>query len=339
MQNKKTKKRTLRITIAIVVACILVVSGFSIYMRLDDNKHPSNAEQIGELNLAEEHGTSTSIIDSERYLIDSSAEGDIASGGLNDLSALDDLDDKEFEKEYAKFLASSLADVPARPLEEAGERTQLSPNLIKNDVPKSGLLNTIGNFFCTLIDRFCSIFETDRVEKEQVMSNDLLAEIDGEIGEMQSHFTLSKESNGVTYIDHLNKPMMLESNGLYIYIGVAPNGFTFHRTIIRYSGDEEIDLKNILIQTSSSDRASIIDASESVYQKKITTKANEWVDLPPTQENNSMLNSIVSSDQVKVTFMGTNRNVEWTLTGNEMVTLKESLYFYNLLKEREELSK
>lgn len=256
-----------------------------------------------------------------------------------DAHTLDAMDDVTFEKVYAKYLETSFADVPARPLGDYNQKGE-DVLVVSNKAYKNKKDESFGD---KIADSFRAIFggkkEAENKSKSSVVADEMLLEIDGEIAEMQSHFSLYKETNGVTYIDHLNKPMILESNGFYIYIGVAPNKFTFHRTIIRYSGVDEIGLQRILVQSSSTDRAIIIDATESVLQKSITSAINEWVDLPPTEENINLLNAVVSSDHVKVTFMGALKNVEWQLTENELITLKESLHFYNLLKEKEELSK
>lgn len=337
MQDKQPKKKKgLTILLLIIAAYIVVVSSIALYVKLDNNRQLTSEEElipdrieVPKVKIEATADENLSVITDENKTVNGVTEDIVQTKPSIDIE-----DEDDFEREYAKYLGSSLADVPARPLDKSGEEVLIASDLTHEIEVSKG-------FFARMIDSIYDFFagsdeQSKNLSKE---SASMLAEIDGEIGEMQSHFSLYKESNGVTYIDHLNKPMVLESNGFYIYIGVAPNGFTFHRTIIRYSGVDEIDLQSILVQTSSTDKAFIIEASEGVLQKKMTTAANEWVDLPPTQENNTLLNSVVSSGNVKVTFMGAKKNIEWLLTDNEMITLKESLHFYKLLKEKEELSR
>lgn len=337
MQDKQPKKKKgLTILLLIIAAYIVVVSSIALYVKLDNNRQLTSEEElipdrieVPKVKIEATADENLSVITDENKTVNGVTEDIVQTKPSIDIE-----DEDDFEREYAKYLGSSLADVPARPLDKSGEEVLIASDLTHEIEVSKG-------FFARMIDSIYDFFagsdeQSKNLSKE---SASMLAEIDGEIGEMQSHFSLYKESNGVTYIDHLNKPMVLESNGFYIYIGVAPNGFTFHRTIIRYSGVDEIDLQSILVQTSSTDKAFIIEASEGVLQKKMTTAANEWVDLPPTQENNTLLNSVVSSGNVKVTFMGAKKNIEWLLTDNEMITLMESLHFYKLLKEKEELSR
>lgn len=303
MQKKKPKnKKWVGILFSLIAGYLLIVGGIVVYNILTD---------------------------------DDAVEGNI----VYDAQTLDAMDDATFEKEYAKYLETSFADVPARPLGDYNQKGE-DVLVVSNKAYMNKKNETFGD---KIAESIRSFFGTKKETKVQTnvspVAEEMLSEIDGEIAEMQSHFSLYKETNGVTYIDHLNKPMVLESNGFYIYIGVAPNKFTFHRTIIRYSGVDEIDLQRILVQTSVTDRATIIDATENIVQRSVTSAVNEWVDLPPTEENHNLLNAVVSSDYVKVTFMGSLKNIEWELTENELVTLKESLHFYNLLKEKEELSK
>ncbi len=318
MQEKKPKaKKGLWILTSAIVAYIFIGGGVLLYDVLTED------QPIREVN---------SVISDK---IELGLDRDTALP-LYSAEEIEEMDDETFAREYEKYLNSSFADVPARPLEDEDQPKEevyiISKQIQSKEEPKG--------FFARIIE---SVFgeegEVREVEPKNEAAREMLSELDGEIKEMQTHFSLYKDGNGVAYIDHLNKPENLESNGFYIYIGVQPNGFTFHRTIIRYSGEEEIELKRVLIQTSQSDRALIIEGTDGLLQRKVTTSVNEWLDLPPTQDNIKMLNTVTNSEGVKVTFMGALKNVVWELSEDEVTTLKESLYFYKLLKEKEELSK
>lgn len=318
MREKKPKtKKGLWILMSAIAAYVFIGGGVLLYDVLSEDKPTKNQNTV--------------IPD--KIEVGISRDAALPSYSAEEIEAMDD---ETFAREYEKYLNSSFADVPARPLEDVNQPKE-EVYIVSKQSPEK---EESKGFFTRIIE---SVFGDEGEVKETRPKNEaareMLSELDGEIKEMQTHFTLYKDANGVAYIDHINKPESLESNGFYIYIGVQANGFTFHRTIIRYSGEEEIELKRILIQTSLSDRALIIEATDGLLQRKVTTSVNEWIDLPPTQDNITMLNTITNSEAVKVTFMGTLKNVEWVLTEDEVATLKESLYFYKLLKEKEELSK
>lgn len=342
MQDQKTKKNWAKILLVVITIYAFVASGVALYMKFGntESKTSKNTLQDREIQIP-------SITTISQVVHSNTDNNQIVNSETENIAKLDDRtlngqvangENDSFEQEYAKYLASSLGDVPARTLDDSAKDKNKSEVLIVSSNENSSTKKTY-SFFDAIIEGVSSLFSRAGDEESALEEAAMIAEIDGEIGEMQSHFTMMKERNGVTYIDHLNKPHALETNGFYIYIGVAPSGFTFHRTIIRYSGTKEIGLKSILIQTSTSDRASIIEAKKDITYKQTTSAYNEWVDLPPTEENNRLLNAIVSAEQVKVTFMGTAKNVEWVLSVDELVILKESMHFYNLLKQKEELSK
>lgn len=318
MQEKKPKtKKGLWILMSAIAAYIFIGGGILFYdvLTKDQSEKESNP------------------IISDRIEVNTNRDITLP---LYSAQEIEEMDDETFAREYEKYLNSSFADVPARPLEDTNQSKEEVYIISK----QTSTQEESKGFFARIIE---SVFgeegEVIEAKPKNEAAREMLSELDSEIKEMQTHFALYKDGNGVAYIDHLNKPENLESNGFYIYIGVQPNGFTFHRTIIRYSGEEEIELKRVLIQTSQSDRALIIEGADGLLQRKVTTSVNEWLDLPPTQDNIRMLNTVTNSEDVRVTFMGALKNVVWELSEDEVTTLKESLYFYKLLKEKEELSK
>lgn len=223
--------------------------------------------------------------------------------------------------------------------EKKNDNIPIEKEKIKEENEENNGKDASKSLWSTLTEKFSSIFNSPKEPTVEIINpaQEMLSEINGEIGELGQRFIVQEDINGVTYIDHIDKPSSIDSMGFYIYMGITSENYIFHRTIIRYSGTEDIGLSNILIQVDNSEKALIIDATDDVYQRSKNSLINEWVDLPPTPENNGLLNVVTSAQQVKLTFIGKNKNIEWNLSEIEITQLKESLYFYNLLKKREEL--
>lgn len=376
MQNIKTKEKKGLITlILIIVVYVLIIVGVIAYIKVGKGGSPNLEvdhekeiktnqnldigndiiEEIKEDDLKaapitvedELAITPPPTIPNQSYTSKKSDIPQIDSNHIDEAVNEDKTEDIVLERQYP-----TIADVPA------GPRPSELDNLDKDQLTASDILNSedlifevepskstateiseyISNFFGSIGDFFNNLFNSSD-SNEASRKAQQLAEIEADIAIIQPNFTSYTEPNGTTWLDHIDKPNPYTENGFYLYLGLTPTGHVYHRTIIRYVGNDWIDLKTILIQTDLNDKALVIDVSDDLQTKDtpVTHSKSEWVDLAPTQENNELLNSIVHAKNIKVTFMGGLQNKEWHLTDNDIKGLRESMYFYNLLKEREKL--
>lgn len=359
--NKNPEKKGLRILLLIVFIYALVVAGVAIYVRLDkagffvwtdENKPVAEQVVITEMPVADDETSSPDDKkNNEESLTVEAApvEEDVKPTATTpsdevEKKAEEEIDeDQEYDSPYKDGM--TIADVPARPRPEqpAGESADtdgedvLSASDLALEIEKpQSILESIGSFFSNL---FSSEEKNNAPSSPSAEKQQDALEISAEIEEMKSKFRFEAESNGVTWIDHIDRPNPYTQSGFYIYMGLNPEGRVYYRTVIQCNDAEWIGLKSVLLQTDISDTALIIDADGNLHTKEIAelNLKNEWVDLPPTPEYNDLLNTVVKSNAVKLTFMGEHKNVEWTLTEKDLSMLRESTHFYNLLKEREKL--
>lgn len=360
--NKSKEKKGLKILLLIILFYALLVVGVAIYVKLDKSGYfgfeegntpiiegiiedlpadsLSTSTEKEELELTNEKDTNVIAIPDEEIR-------EIVEPLINDI---DIEENAEVETESTLAEGLTIADVPARARPDSDQKIESSTmeadddevlsasDLVLNVEKPKGFFERI---FDTIKAFFANLFgdKEASVEIAAINNQQSIDEINAEIEKLKSKFIFEKENNGMTWIDHINKPNSYIENGFYIYMGLNPEGRVYHRTVIRYSGAERIGLKSILVQSDINDRALIVEAGENLKTKEFIedNKINEWVDLPPTKENNDLLNTVVKSNVVKLTFMGVDNNIEWTLSDEELSTLRESLYFYDLLKEKEVL--
>lgn len=360
--NKSREKKGLRVLLLIILFYALLVVGVAIYVKLDKSGYfiheEGNAPIIGDviedipadsLSKTIEEVQDTVTTDREEASSIAIPDEEVQQISESLIRDIDIEEEVEIETEPILSEAKTIADVPAKARPESKEKLENSTIVDEENVlSASDLVLKVEKpkgFFERLFDSikafFANLFGSKEESKEAVSMDNRqsISEINAEIEELKSKFTFEKENNGMTWIDHISRPSSYTENGFYIYMGLNPEGRVYHRTVIKYCGSERIGLKSILIQSDINDRALVVEIGESLKTKEFIEdkKINEWVDLPPTKEYNDLLNIVVQSNVVKITFMGVDNNVEWTLTEDELFILKESTYFYDLLKEKEAL--
>ena len=361
--NENREKKGLRILLLIVLVYALVVAGVAIYVKLDkagffvwsdENEAVIEAVAVKEPSvplIEKEQPVSIEDKNEEDSLTISPVEKDIEPSMpvavAPDVKTVhkqkkEILEIEDQDIDYSPYEdGTTIADVPARPRPEQSETKDAENEDVLSASDLALEVERPKSFIESVVESITNFFASEEKGEKALPAEKLPAasEVNGEIEEMKSKFKFEKESNGVTWIDHIARPNPYTENGFYIYMGLTPEGRVYHRTIIQHSGREWIGLKSILLQIDISDRALIIDAEDNLQTKEIAElhSKNEWIDLPPTQENNDLLNAVVKSNVVKLTFIGEHQNIEWTLTEKELSMLQESMHFYNLLKDREKL--
>lgn len=361
-EKKNSEKKGLRVLLLIVLAYALIVTGVVIYVKFDKEGYfkkddikntEATVEEIGNIDLSE--GLEDAVL-LEANVMDEPTEivqEDSATKKEEVVVPPPITPIEETEEDLNQDLEAvdfdyTIADVPARPKPESvskSEDTEISDEEVLSATDLVLEVERPKSFFEKVVAYFSNLFSSDKEEEVEVQqpvspeSEQLVEELNSEIEELKSRFTFVSDKNGTTWIDHVDKSESNNQNGFYIYMGVNPQGFVYNRIVLQYSGKEWIGLNSILLQTDLSDRASIIDAKGAQQRKEFVDLKvkNEWVDLPPTVENNELLQIVSKANTVKLTFMGDQKNVEWIVSEQELSALKESIYFYELLKKKEKI--
>lgn len=361
--KKNSEKKGQRILLLIVLAYALIVTGVVIYVKLDKEGYFNKNQALRTEAIIYNVDSLDSETRLEAVVTEKEEGNDIQLPGSDSIIIEKATDaehpmDKEPEAEdlsqdlEAVDLDYTIADVPARTRSESvikNERKDTTQNNIVEDEVLSaenlaldvekpkGFIEKVFDFFGNLffLNKNDDNIKTDNAEIEPVQSVD---ELNNEIEELKSKFTFDTEGN-MTWIDHIDRPSN-NQNAFYIYIGINSQGFAYNRIVLQYGGPESIaDFNTISIQTDLSDSPLIINVSEYVQGKDKASQGvrTERIDLPPTTEYKNVLKVISKANVVKVTFMGDKNKEEWTMPENELSNLKESIYFYELLKKKEKI--
>lgn len=99
----------------------------------------------------------------------------------------------------------------------------------------------------------------------------------------------------------------------------------YFRTIAKYVGDEQIDLKNVYINSNLISKAIILDVNNDNYNLEIDKDIyNEEVTFDTKITEKLPISDYLDSDSIKVVFMGFKKNVTFILPPDQFVSLKNS---------------
>lgn len=139
--------------------------------------------------------------------------------------------------------------------------------------------------------------------------------------------------NDLVVFEHADlEPMKsMNENLVYSYITNIDSNYYFHMNF-QYAGQDDLELRNIYINSNQIPKATILEVTDDGYTKKVFDgKIVESVDFEVSQ--NMDLKNYFFSDSVNIIFMGFKKNERWKLPDNQKEILKKSYLYYESLKE------
>lgn len=165
------------------------------------------------------------------------------------------------------------------------------------------------------------------IEKERLSADSMKQVLKKRVETEKLKFDVDyDEFEDITWLYSKQRPNFSNTMAFYTYIGVK-NNYAWRRLVVRYSGDNWLFLKSIIIKTDNSTYT--LDASSA--KRDNYTDVWEWIDIPIKEGEDFMLYDIIHSKQTKIRFNGSQYHCDWTLPSNVIKGLKEIDDYYYLM--------
>ena len=173
------------------------------------------------------------------------------------------------------------------------------------------------------------------VEKERLFADSMKQVLKKRVETEKLKFDVDyDEFEDITWLYSKQRPNFSNTKAFCTYIGVK-NDYAWRRLLVRYSGDNWLFLKSIIIKTDNSTYT--LDASNA--KRDNYTDVWEWIDIPVKEGEDFMLYDIIHSKQTKIRFNGSQYHYDWTLPSNVIQGLKEIDDYYYLMDSLQKIDR
>lgn len=177
----------------------------------------------------------------------------------------------------------------------------------------------------------------DNVKNEQNITNMVVKQNTDSIKkDLQERIEIEKKKFNTKYDDFekitwfysKTKPNYANTMACYTYIGLKDDGQVWRRLVMRYHGDTWLFVNSMIIKTD--ENSYNINATN--INRDNGTDVWEWIDIPITDQEDIIIDDIISSKQTKIRFIGDQYHHDWTIPSKAIQGLKEINEFYYLLE-------